>query len=155
MSLLDLSWCNFVSLVKKKIFSAWQSRLHWFGTITHLYHSKFKPFFFLGAIENFVLYISGSYCLNKLKQGFRGLEYWWDLFCQNLILAGSDATMIPLTWTLALLLNNQHVLRKAQEELNFHVGKERCVDESDVKKPPLPPSHCLGNIALIPTCPNY
>lgn len=41
--------------------------------------------------------------------------------------------MIPLTWTLALLLNNQHVLRKAQEELNFHVGKERCVDESDVK----------------------
>ncbi|GMY11647.1 Cytochrome P450 82A3 [Fagus crenata] len=52
--------------------------------------------------------------------------------CLNLIIAGSDATMILLTWTLSLLLNNEHVLRKAQEELNIHVGKDRHVDESDV-----------------------
>jgi cytochrome P450 len=41
--------------------------------------------------------------------------------------------MILLTWTLSLLLNNQHVLRKAQDELNIHVGKDRHVDESDIK----------------------
>ncbi|GMY11645.1 Cytochrome P450 82A3 [Fagus crenata] len=51
--------------------------------------------------------------------------------CLNLIIAGSDATMILLTWTLSLLLNNEHVLRKAQEELNIHVDKDRHVDESD------------------------
>ncbi|XP_059456444.1 cytochrome P450 CYP82D47-like [Corylus avellana] len=53
--------------------------------------------------------------------------------CLNLIIAGSDATMVLLTWTLSLLLNNQHVLRKAQDELNIHVGKDRHPDESDIK----------------------
>lgn len=38
-----------------------------------------------------------------------------------------------LIWTLSLLLNNRHVLRKAQEELDKHVGRERRVDESDIK----------------------
>ena len=31
-------------------------------------------------------------------------------------------------------MNNRHVLKKVQEELDFHVGKERQVDESDIAK---------------------
>jgi hypothetical protein len=38
-----------------------------------------------------------------------------------------------LTWTLSLLLSNQHVLRKAQDKLNIHVVKDRHPDESDIK----------------------
>ncbi|KAB1204822.1 Cytochrome P450 82A3 [Morella rubra] len=53
--------------------------------------------------------------------------------CLNLVIAGTDATMVLLTWTLSLLLNNPHALRKAQDELNIHVGKDRYVDESDIK----------------------
>nr|AZP01944.1 cytochrome P450 CYP82D175 [Panax ginseng] len=53
--------------------------------------------------------------------------------CLNLILAGSDTTKIALTWALSLLLNNRHVLEKAQAELDIHVGKDRHVDESDIK----------------------
>ncbi|KAF2295136.1 hypothetical protein GH714_031656 [Hevea brasiliensis] len=54
--------------------------------------------------------------------------------CLNLILAGSDTTMVTLTWALSLLLNNPHVLKKAQDELDLHIGKDRHLDETDIKK---------------------
>lgn len=54
--------------------------------------------------------------------------------CLNLVIAGSDATMVLLTWTLSLLLNNQDVSDKVQDELNVHVGKDRHMDPSDIKK---------------------
>ncbi|PSS26076.1 Cytochrome P450 82C2 like [Actinidia chinensis var. chinensis] len=53
--------------------------------------------------------------------------------CLSMILGGSDTTGVSLTWALSLLLNNRHVLKKAQEELDVHVGKHRLVDESDTK----------------------
>lgn len=37
-------------------------------------------------------------------------------------------------WALSLLLNNSHALKKFQQELDLHVGKERQVDESDMTK---------------------
>ncbi|XP_059624703.1 cytochrome P450 CYP82D47-like [Cornus florida] len=54
--------------------------------------------------------------------------------CLNLVLAGSDTTMVTLIWVLALLLNNPRVLKKAQAELDTHVGKDRQVNESDITK---------------------
>lgn len=51
-----------------------------------------------------------------------------------LIAGGSDTTAVTLTWALSLLLNNSHVLRKAQDELDSHVGKNRAVNESDMSK---------------------
>jgi fraxetin 5-hydroxylase len=41
---------------------------------------------------------------------------------------------ITLSWALSLLINNPDTLKKAQEEVDFHVGKERKVEESDVSK---------------------
>lgn len=54
--------------------------------------------------------------------------YMW----QNLIAGGSDTTTLMLTWALSLLMNNRHALKKAQEELDIHVGKERQVNKSDI-----------------------
>lgn len=51
---------------------------------------------------------------------------------QNILVAGSDAAMVVLTWTLSLLLNHRDALRKAQEELDVIVGRERLVEESDI-----------------------
>ncbi|KAI3461837.1 hypothetical protein Pfo_018500 [Paulownia fortunei] len=51
----------------------------------------------------------------------------------NLILAGSDTTSIHLTWLLSVLLNNRQVMQRAQEEIDTKVGKERWVEESDIK----------------------
>ncbi|KAF8399198.1 hypothetical protein HHK36_015063 [Tetracentron sinense] len=50
-----------------------------------------------------------------------------------LIIGGADSTQVTLTWALSLLLNNRHVLRKAMDELDVHVGRKRHVDESDIK----------------------
>ncbi|XP_038715775.1 cytochrome P450 CYP82D47-like [Tripterygium wilfordii] len=53
--------------------------------------------------------------------------------CLTLILAASDTTMVTLTWALSLLLNNRDILNKAQHELDCHIGRERPVNESDMK----------------------
>ncbi|XP_059636730.1 cytochrome P450 CYP82D47-like [Cornus florida] len=54
--------------------------------------------------------------------------------CLNLISGGADTSTVMMTWVVSLLMNNLHVLKKAQEELDVHVGKQRQVDESDICK---------------------
>lgn len=51
----------------------------------------------------------------------------------NIILAGSDTTSIHLTWLMSVLLNNTRVMRQARVEIDEKVGKERWVQESDIK----------------------
>ncbi|KAJ7966682.1 Cytochrome P450 [Quillaja saponaria] len=53
--------------------------------------------------------------------------------CLALILGGTDTTTVTLTWALSSLLNNREVLKKAQNELDIHVGRARLVEESDIK----------------------
>ncbi|KAJ7950313.1 putative Cytochrome P450 [Quillaja saponaria] len=53
--------------------------------------------------------------------------------CLGLILGGTDTTTVTLTWALSLLLNNRQVVKKAQNELDIHVGRARLVQESDTK----------------------
>lgn len=52
---------------------------------------------------------------------------------QNLVLGGSEALAITLTWALSLLLNNPTTLKKAQEEIDTVIGKDRRVTESDTE----------------------
>ncbi|KAL6220326.1 hypothetical protein ACLB2K_008082 [Fragaria x ananassa] len=54
--------------------------------------------------------------------------------CLMLIAGGSDTTLVTLTWTISLLLNNVNVLNKAQEELDTVIGRENFVTESDLGK---------------------
>ncbi|KAF9600567.1 hypothetical protein IFM89_010053 [Coptis chinensis] len=56
--------------------------------------------------------------------------------CLTLMSAGSDTTSVTLTWAVSLLLNNQHALKKAQDELDICIGKDRQVQESDLKNLP-------------------
>ncbi|XP_065633012.1 cytochrome P450 82A3-like [Quercus suber] len=53
---------------------------------------------------------------------------------QIMIAGGSDTTSITLTWAIALLLNNCHVLKIAQDELDVQVGKERILNKLDLSK---------------------
>ncbi|XP_048233354.1 xanthotoxin 5-hydroxylase CYP82C4 isoform X2 [Ricinus communis] len=50
----------------------------------------------------------------------------------NLIIAGADTTSITLTWILSNLLNNRRTLELAQQELDLKVGRNRCVQDSDI-----------------------
>nr|GMD75959.1 cytochrome P450 CYP82D47-like [Ipomoea batatas] len=54
--------------------------------------------------------------------------------CLTMVVAATDTTSITLTWALSFILNDYNVLRRIQEELDIHVGKERCVEESDINK---------------------
>lgn len=49
-------------------------------------------------------------------------------------MGGGDTTQVTMTWALSLLLNNEDILKKAQLELDKQVGREKLVEESDVKK---------------------
>ncbi|XP_062101141.1 xanthotoxin 5-hydroxylase CYP82C4-like [Humulus lupulus] len=53
--------------------------------------------------------------------------------CLALILGGSDTTAGTVTWAISLLMNNTRVLKKVQEELDLHVGRDRQVEDSDIK----------------------
>ncbi|XVF63949.1 hypothetical protein PTKIN_Ptkin09bG0127800 [Pterospermum kingtungense] len=50
------------------------------------------------------------------------------------ILAASDTTTVTLIWGVSLSLNHPDKLKKSQEELDTHVGKDRLVEESDIYK---------------------
>ncbi|XP_024970199.1 cytochrome P450 CYP82D47-like [Cynara cardunculus var. scolymus] len=53
--------------------------------------------------------------------------------CQQLLIAGLDTTSVTLTWALSLLLNNPKSLEIVQDEIDEHVGRDRPVEESDIK----------------------
>ncbi|KAJ8625566.1 hypothetical protein MRB53_034096 [Persea americana] len=51
----------------------------------------------------------------------------------GIMIPASDTTSATLAGALSALLNNTHILKKARDELDTHVGKSRHVDESDIK----------------------
>ncbi|KAI3686192.1 hypothetical protein L1987_79865 [Smallanthus sonchifolius] len=53
--------------------------------------------------------------------------------CLQILTAGVDTTSGTLTWALSLLLNNPRALETARAEIDKHVGRERLVEESDMK----------------------
>ncbi|CAH1422020.1 unnamed protein product [Lactuca virosa] len=84
-------------------------------------------------------------------------EYYTDeiitSFCLNLLTAGTDTSASTSEWALSLLLSHPHVIKKAQKEIDSHVGKNRLVDESDMSS--LPYIRCIVNetLRMYPTVP--
>ncbi|XLR59881.1 hypothetical protein S83_010553 [Arachis hypogaea] len=55
---------------------------------------------------------------------------------QDMLLAGTNTTVLTMEWTLSALLNHPEILRKAKDEIDNHIGKDRLVDESDIPNLP-------------------
>ncbi|XP_026456227.1 protopine 6-monooxygenase-like [Papaver somniferum] len=53
--------------------------------------------------------------------------------CLAMIMGGTNSTEVALTWILSLLMNNRYALHKARQEIDLLVGKDRQVEDSDVK----------------------
>ncbi|KAL9247550.1 hypothetical protein vseg_020971 [Gypsophila vaccaria] len=83
--------------------------------------------------QDFIDILLGIYETNQNKPTKFGADIIIKATCLSKILAGSDTTAVTLTWALSLLLNNREVIKKAQVEIDTIVGKERQVDESDLK----------------------
>ncbi|KAH6777633.1 cytochrome P450 [Perilla frutescens var. frutescens] len=64
-------------------------------------------------------------------------------FITNMIVAGTDTSVVTIEWAMSLLLNHPNVLQKAMLELESIVGHQRLVQEQD-----LPNLNYLDNIIL-------
>ncbi|XP_068653848.1 cytochrome P450 CYP82D47-like [Aristolochia californica] len=71
----------------------------------------------------------------------------------TMILAATDTSFITLTWTLALLLNNPHEMKKAQDEIDTTIGKNRTVIESDIENLPYLRAIVKESLRLYPAAP--
>ncbi|KAK9279446.1 hypothetical protein L1049_013125 [Liquidambar formosana] len=67
--------------------------------------------------------------------------------------AATDTSAIVVEWALTELLNHPTVLKKARNEIDEVVGKNRVVEEADGPKSPIHTSHPEGNISATPTSP--
>ncbi|KAL6128220.1 hypothetical protein ACLB2K_071576 [Fragaria x ananassa] len=76
--------------------------------------------------------LDDDYCIEEFA-GSLTADTILKATCLAVLLGGTDTTTVTLTWALSLLLNNPEVLKKAQLELDNHVGRERQVNESDLK----------------------
>ncbi|KAF8014656.1 hypothetical protein BT93_H0460 [Corymbia citriodora subsp. variegata] len=54
----------------------------------------------------------------------------------SILVAGSDTVSLTLVWVLSLLLNHKHVLKRAQEEMDLNVGKDKWVQDSNIESLP-------------------
>ncbi|KAI7732043.1 hypothetical protein M8C21_008247 [Ambrosia artemisiifolia] len=70
-----------------------------------------------------------------------------------LLSAGTETSLGTMEWALSLLLNNPHVLQKAQHEIDLNVGNTRLLKESDISD--LPYLRCILNetLRLYPAAP--
>ncbi|XP_073022611.1 cytochrome P450 93B2-like [Primulina eburnea] len=66
-----------------------------------------------------------------MKASDKGGQTSFDFFT-----AGTDTTAIAVEWSIAELLRNTKVLKKAQEEIDNVVGPQRLLQESDAPKLP-------------------
>lgn len=52
----------------------------------------------------------------------------------DMVAGGTDTTSTTVEWAIAEILNNPDIMKKVQEELDEVVGKNRCVEESDIPR---------------------
>lgn len=62
--------------------------------------------------------------------------YLWYFRAQDFIIAGSYTTSVSIEWAIAELLHYPHFMKRAQGEIDSVVGKDRLVDEQDIKNMP-------------------
>lgn len=72
---------------------------------------------------------------------------------KNLFVAGSDSSALTIEWGLAELINHPRVMKKATEEIDRVVGKNRILEESDIPNLPYLQAIVKETLRLHPTAP--
>ncbi|WRX30158.1 Cytochrome P450 - like 10 [Theobroma cacao] len=71
--------------------------------------------------------------MKKVKKVLNEVAEEWLQEHKQKRASATDPTAVTLTWCLALLLNNRDALKKAQQEIDIHIGKDKPVEENDIK----------------------
>ncbi|XP_057483492.1 flavonoid 3',5'-hydroxylase 2-like [Actinidia eriantha] len=71
----------------------------------------------------------------------------------NLFTAGTDTSSSSIEWALAEMLKNPSILRRAQEEMDQVIGRNRRLEESDLPKLPYLRAICKESFRLHPSTP--
>ncbi|KAL4558114.1 hypothetical protein LXL04_036310 [Taraxacum kok-saghyz] len=74
-------------------------------------------------------------------------------FILDIIVAGTDTSAITTEWAMAELINNPKIMKKAVEEIDRVVGKERLLRESDIPNLPYLQSIVKESLRLHPAAP--
>ncbi|KAI3806502.1 hypothetical protein L1987_22409 [Smallanthus sonchifolius] len=74
-------------------------------------------------------------------------------FVQEILIAGTDTSAITIEWALAELINHPNVMKKALEEIDQVVGKNRLLQESDIPNLPYLQAIDKESLRLHPTAP--
>ncbi|RWR77797.1 Cytochrome P450 [Cinnamomum micranthum f. kanehirae] len=74
-------------------------------------------------------------------------------FVLDIFAAGTDTSAITTEWALAELMNHPTMLKKAREEIDAVVGKERLVEESDIPNLPCIQAIVKETLRLHPATP--
>ncbi|KAK1412899.1 hypothetical protein QVD17_34488 [Tagetes erecta] len=72
---------------------------------------------------------------------------------KDILGAGTDTSAISVEWALAELINHPNIMRKAVEEIDQVVGKNRLVQESDIPDLPYLQAIVKESLRLHPTAP--
>ncbi|XP_054823992.1 cytochrome P450 81E8-like [Prosopis cineraria] len=84
-------------------------------------------------------------------------EYYTDQIIKGLIfvmiIAGTDTSAVTLEWAMSNLLNSPDVLKKAQKEMDTHIGQGRLMEEKDVSKLPYLQNIIYETLRLHPPVP--
>lgn len=74
-------------------------------------------------------------------------------FLQDIFAAGTETTSVALQWTLAELIKNPRVFKKAREEIESVVGASKLLEESDIPNLPYIQAIVKETLRLHPTAP--
>nr|KYP60203.1 Isoflavone 2'-hydroxylase [Cajanus cajan] len=74
-------------------------------------------------------------------------------FRQAMLLAGTDTSAVTIEWVMSELLNNPEVLKKAKDEIDTQIGKDRLVEEQDLSKLPYLQNIISETLRLHPPAP--
>ncbi|KAK9055467.1 hypothetical protein SSX86_026550 [Deinandra increscens subsp. villosa] len=74
-------------------------------------------------------------------------------FILNLFIAGTDTSALTIEWGLAELINHPRIMKKAVEEIDRVVGKNRLLEESDIPNLPYLQAIAKETLRLHPTAP--
>ncbi|XP_031477230.1 nicotine N-demethylase CYP82E3-like [Nymphaea colorata] len=95
--------------------------------------------------------------IEELKDGHLSEKYQTDTIivatALGIVSAGTDTVSVTLEWIISALLSNRRTLEKAKEELDCNVGRERQVEESDIKNLPYLQAIVKESMRLYPALP--